>query len=1139
MVDDAGPDLSFLKPRQAGPDLSFIKKTPAPPKGPGAGAAPPALSPEAGGASPSGPRAERDEAGRIPGKLLPQVPLPGEEGQPTRYKSEAAEEDMRAATRRGEQTRISPWETGKEAAEGDIGAPSVNPITNFENMVTLLNKGFQFGAGVAGGAVGRTAQEMGMPRNQAEQLTRHATEFGEVAPLAEAGGPMVTRAPVPRPGELTREAPRARLPGEPAALPAPPERPALPPPSAANRPAGQLALPPPPSFEERMTGFTRPGRSYVSDRPESRVLPPRYTPEQVRSPAPPEPDLTPRVQPQFAREEVRSRFETMVEKSRAAPAEERLGGREEPPSPTQAPRVEQAPRSLGAAATPRGQATLPLHERPRDIVSRLFRGAPAREAQARAARQGRIETSITGMVKQGVGRVAQGLRDWFSPQGDKAGQRAASTLRETVGRGERDTAQSEAELAQFRGSVARLPEADRWALTDYMEGRSAGAKLPQHLESMRDVADTLRAEMEKRRGKLEDLESTEQMGFVEDFVHHAWADPALAREKFGVGKIGSGGFTKGRKIPTYAEGRAMGLVPKTSDPIANALDYIKNADRWIAVKEAVEVGRENGDIRYYTPGQQPPGWVEVRELPAKAAGQRVYMPEGYANIYKSFLGRGLEATQAAGVFRGLRQTQNAISMFKFALPGFHSAVMATEGAVSAVGRAMGQILHMEPVEAAKSMASALKAPIDPLIGKYGSSTKLRSAYEGRGGTALDRQIADLAARANFRVVGMDRAYRSNFGPGSLYTAFKRGTLKLEMQDAVRRAVTGGARGKIVETFKALGRVLDTVQEPLFKHYIPGMKRAAFYDRMAQFLKENPAADEPAQLRFAQQLSDSIDNRFGEMNQDNIMWNATMKQLAQLSTVSYSWELGTVREIGGGAFDIVSGKLTPKAEYVMGLAVTSTILNSVYQYLMTGEPPKDIHDAVAPRTGGKIPADKYNPEMPERARLPGYMKDVLGVIEDPAQWAKGKEGFLLQAIHEMITQTDYRGKSTVDSRNPLWGPVQTAWKIIQDSMMPITASQIGQEKVGTNIGAVQRGLGIAPATQAVSDPAGYAAMKKAMAAQATAATLRSDANILEKQGKTDQAEAKRQEARDIINKVHEDAATRRGLPPGGVQSSGDE
>jgi hypothetical protein len=49
--------------------------------------------------------------------------------------------------------------------------------------------------------------------------------------------------------------------------------------------------------------------------------------------------------------------------------------------------------------------------------------------------------------------------------------------------------------------------------------------------------------------------------------------------------------------------------------------------------------------------------------------------------------------------------------------------------------------------------------------------------------------------------------------------------------------------------------------------------------------------------------DSVDNRLGQLVYDNLFWDKTLKDLAMASVRSVGWNLGTIRELGGGAIDL--------------------------------------------------------------------------------------------------------------------------------------------------------------------------------------------------------------------------------------------
>jgi hypothetical protein len=48
--------------------------------------------------------------------------------------------------------------------------------------------------------------------------------------------------------------------------------------------------------------------------------------------------------------------------------------------------------------------------------------------------------------------------------------------------------------------------------------------------------------------------------------------------------------------------------------------------------------------------------------------------------------------------------------------------------------------------------------------------------------------------------------------------------------------------------------------------------------------------------------DSVDNRMGQVVYDNLFWRKSIKDIGMASVRSLGWNLGTFRELGGGALD---------------------------------------------------------------------------------------------------------------------------------------------------------------------------------------------------------------------------------------------
>jgi hypothetical protein len=237
--------------------------------------------------------------------------------------------------------------------------------------------------------------------------------------------------------------------------------------------------------------------------------------------------------------------------------------------------------------------------------------------------------------------------------------------------------------------------------------------------------------------------------------------------------------------------------------------------------------------------------------------------------------------------------------------------------------------------------------------------------------------------------------------------------------------------------------------------------------------------------MAKRIWDSVDNRFGEVVQDNIFWHTMMKQTAQLAMRSYSWNLGTIREIGGGVKGAVTKPKSlglkgtdydPKTGYVVALPITVAVVNGMYQYAMTGKMPESVDDLVAPRTGGQVPGLGGRGQVEERAQLPGYQKDVFGWYNDWYQEMLNKRSSLISTAGEVAANRDWKNDPIVNPEHsaPEW---MKEYFQYAEKFLPISLKQGMQgEKKGSALG-LQSYFGIRPSPAQFTDPKGLAAIKK--------------------------------------------------------------
>ena len=684
----------------------------------------------------------------------------------------------------------------------------------------------------------------------------------------------------------------------------------------------------------------------------------------------------------------------------------------------------------------------------------------------------------------------------FTPEaiGPKA-EEAAGSIRGEQGQAARSTASSMAEVDKYHPIINALPEPDRMDFFKYMEGSSKGATIAPELKP---IADTLKRGFMQRQNELSTLSRTGQMNFVTDYFPHMWKDPKKAQNFLaGYGKEGSGANIKARTIPTIEDGIKAGLELKTTNPLDAYQAYITNMDKFIATERVFEKGEQMGSIKRFPPGQQPAGWVEVKSRLGGNPASLAYAPEEWARIYNNFTSRGWQelGPEYGSAYQGARMASNAVTALELSMSGYHALTMSQEAMVNEVGRAIQQGARGSLLKAA---GTALMSPLAPikLALKGGKAEKV---YLGTTqGSKEMREVVDLLTEAGARFKG--RAHAADLGSsaaGSFFTAWKRGALKTEMLSDWKDIKGNPVKGTASVVARNIGRTMDTIMHPLFQTYIPKLKNGAAYENMADWLKANPAASKEEQLKMARQIVDSIDNRFGEMIQDNIFWNQMLKQSAIVGMRSYSWNLGTVREIAGGATDVLAGKgLTQRAAYDIALPIVYGMVGAAYQYLKTGQGPQDIQDFLAPRTGGTDPRKG----LPERITPPGYMKDVLGWASDPRQEAKNKVATAPRLAWEaLFSGTDWRsdpiappGKrdTPLPDNVPTW--LKAYFEHVMESMGPISVKNAAMgPKKGSNLSGFERILGLQPAGTQKTDPQGFEQMMRGIEQRKWLLKLRHD------------------------------------------------
>ena len=710
-------------------------------------------------------------------------------------------------------------------------------------------------------------------------------------------------------------------------------------------------------------------------------------------------------------------------------------------------------------------------------------------------------------------QALRGIEKFLSPGTlSPEAESAVATVRGASGPAARNSAITAHAVEPYHALVNSLPEPDKQGLVNYIEGHSTNLNLfgPQSKQAapLRALADTLKGELDQRKQELLSLPKTAQMDFVENYLPHMWKDKNKAQSAFqnfsmGVGKQGSAASLKARTVPTYAEGLAMGLEPVSNDPIEMTLRYTRSMDNFIASQKALQVGVDSKSVRYFKnpsamgasghpnsmghnvapSGPIPEGWKPLNGRGSiNATGQQAYAPEDWARIYNNYIDRGVHKGEWGNVYDFLQHGSNAITSLELGLSAYHATTMAKEAIISDFSRGLQSMIGGRPFKGLGIIARSPMAPVRmAALGK-----KVEQTYLSRtAGTPDLRRVIDIAEKAGMRGVGRGHAPDYSMSSmGNLWTAFKRGQIKFDknfwMNPQAARSFTGEAK----EIPKYLGAAMQTIAAPLFEKYIPRLKNAAVYETLHDWMEMHPNASYDEQVAEARNIVDAMDDRFGEMIQDNIFWNKTMKQLSQLALRSYSWDMGTIRLLGG-LRDLAQGKMTQKATYALAMPIVAGTMAAVYMKLKTGKNPEQWSDLVFPQTGGTTAGSapdrsqqyytRKGPPVPQKARLAGYEGDYAGWIHDPRQEALNKLATGPRLILQPLLSGGKDTQGFPIAPEAEWLPwITDYFKYVEQAVTPISIKNVEKpEYPGNKIGGIEQFFGVREAPVYAEDPTGYA------------------------------------------------------------------
>jgi hypothetical protein len=672
-------------------------------------------------------------------------------------------------------------------------------------------------------------------------------------------------------------------------------------------------------------------------------------------------------QPLAIQENVIPEPEPIIEKNpEQTPIEEQKAAEEF--KPVNAGNNREPPKSPEA---PPSVTSEPEPEQPSNIISGEMQGGDAKSVATRLKKtQKDIEPS----------NIATGME----------------IMRGNLGVMTRSYNQAEEALKSARKLFAKRSNADKIDFIDKMEHGEAQSTTPE----LQTIADTLRGLLDKKRGQIQDLGTGKLENFIDNYFPHVWDDPHKAKtfiKSFFTKKPleGSKAFLKQRTIEFTKDGIEQGLKPVSYNPVDLVLIKIREMDKYLMAHETLNELKELGRVRF-SRGKKPDGFAWINDsistvFSKNEAGETVLRGHYYAlpedaKIINNYLSPGLNGTKIYDIYRG---AGNMLNQFQLGLSAFHLGFTSWDAMTSKLALTIEQGFALNP----KAFVTGMQVPIVPITNII-NGDKLLRAWLGKNATPEMKIIANVMAQAGGRAK-MDSFYATTI-------------TKKMMQGFKSKSIIGIGGGILRMPFAAI----EQTARPIMEYLVPRQKMGVFFDMIKNEMEQNQGMSPEELRRVAQKAWDSVDNRMGQLVYDNLFWNKVAKDLAMGSVRSLGWNLGTIREMGGGIVDTAkvpynalkgNRVFTHRMAYTMALPILAGIIGGIYQYLRTGEPPSELKDYYFPKTGG---LDKNGDSA--RVSFPTYMKDVYHWGTSPFRTVSNKLQPLVNMVWQMLQNKDFYG-----------------------------------------------------------------------------------------------------------------------------------
>jgi hypothetical protein len=549
----------------------------------------------------------------------------------------------------------------------------------------------------------------------------------------------------------------------------------------------------------------------------------------------------------------------------------------------------------------------------------------------------------------------------------------------------------------------------------------------------------------------------------------------LFNERHGT-KWGNPKFIKERGFSLYQEAVAAGFKPKYSNPEEMMLARQRASDMASLQTSLLEDLWDNGLATLHEKGTKQPKGTSPRRAPN---GDIYYVDnKAFQVLHNYFDTKSFWSDRSAigSTYRGMMWLKNGMVPIKLGLSGFHPLhIMLGIDNSAAIART---------IESASVEGGIVRAPAKVFASWLTNFLPWKSVstnpyYGGRLIRAFDSREA-AGGLKDYEKEFVQRALEGGFNP-HLHFAYQQAGIRTIRGELQRLGANS--------TWRLPLAVINTLSRRLmFEKWIPALKAQSYNLDVQNALKMDPTLldDDARRIQRFTAIRKSVDNRYGEMNYDTLFWNRRLKDVGVLSTLSMGWQLGFIREFGGGTLDLAKYGATlhrtgrverlaqgdlHKAIYGVTYMANVALYGGLMTWAMSGKAPESLEDYVFPRTGetnpdgtpGRVTTMFYTREP---AMVTAHVREQ-GLFGGIGSLAASKSSGVFGALAEFATGLSHFNQETRDPDGSYIKQLQQTLAHALGELEPISIQNI-QDIKGQPGQAARSLLGFTPAPKYLTD-----------------------------------------------------------------------